>query len=138
MGVHGLRAEVLLAFTRLLRCPETGYPDTVGYIHNGPVMTWSYMNAVPYILTDQGVLMPQFRAGDWEAIADDALDAMVALLEAVAANGGPDVPEGLRRPVGRGGGLGSQLGWAGSAGPRSGGGWGWPRSAGDLWWRGTR
>ena len=111
MGVHGLRAEVLLAFTRSLRVSETGFPDTVGYIHNGPVMTWSYMNAVPYVLTDQGVLMPQFRAGDWEAIADDALDAMVALLEAVAANGGPDVPEGLRRPVGRGGVLGRS--WAG-------------------------
>jgi len=86
---------------------------------------------VPYILTDQGVLMPQFRAGDWEAIADDALDAMVALLEAVAANGGPDVPEGLRRPVGGGGVLGRS--WAGRGrrvpGPGRGGGVGAARQA---------
>ena len=137
MGVHGSRAQVLLNFLELLKVPETNHRDIVGLIHNGCVMAWSYMNGVPYSLTPEGVLMPQFAPGNWEVIADDAMDAMVALLEVVATNGGPDVPEALRRPVGEEG-CGSRRGWGGRPVPGRAGGWGCRGSAGNPWWRGTR
>ena len=76
----------------------------VGWIHNGPVVGWNWMNRTPYVV-EAGQLQPVWSDGEhpeWPRIVSDALAAMLLLLMRIDELGGPRVPVELhgRRAAG--------------------------------------